>query len=301
MISRRLRAAMLLQVLLLLLPTSYLVADGRLTFTALLLALVAYFVINTCAIVMGYATLRGYARAFGPPKQLARVHSWQCAVNEMLALFVTFVLLQPFERWWMGKDTLKKVPVGQTVVLLVHGYLCNRGLWWQMRRRLRSRNIAAATINLEPPLADLDHLVAKLDQRIDSLLQETGAAKLVLIAHSMGSLVCRAYLQTNGATRVAALLMLGAPTHGTDVARLSCGTNARQMQPQSRWLRNLNSQTLPPIPICNIWSRDDEILLPPETARLEGASEIVLEDMGHMVMAFSPRVLQCLEAQLARI
>ena len=300
MMSRRLCAAILLQTLLLLLSMPYLVADGALTFAAFLSTCSALLLINACAVILAYAVLRGYAAAFGHQCLLAGAPYWRCTFLEMLALFAIFFVLQPWERLWMGKDTVGKLPLGQTPVLLVHGYLCNRGLWWWMRRRLRSRNLPVATVNLEPPLADLDRLATQLGQRIDALLQETGAAKLVLITHSMGGLVSRAYLQANGAARVDRLLMLAAPTHGTHVARLSSGANARQMRPQSRWLRSLNTQPLPTIPIRSLWSCGDEILLPPNTAHLEGVPEIVFEDLGHMAMVFSSRVLQCLVVELAR-
>lgn len=265
-----------------------------------LAACVAFLIINTCAVAVAYATLRGYGLVFGPSTGSTSARTWRCAILEVLALFVVFFVLQPFERLWMGKDTVGRLPHGSTPTLLVHGYLCNRGLWWWIRRRLRSRHFAIATVNLEPPLADLNVLAAQLGKRIDALLQETGAEKLVLITHSMGGLVSRAYLQANGARQVARLLMLAQPTHGTHVARLSCSANARQMRPQSRWLQRLNSHPLPPVPTTNIWTRDDEILLPPDTARMDEVREIIFEDIGHMALVFSPLVLLRLETELAR-
>jgi pimeloyl-ACP methyl ester carboxylesterase len=116
----------------------------------------------------------------------------------------------------------------------------------------------------------------------------------------MGALVARAYLQRHGAARVAALVTLAAPHHGTQVARIALGRNARQMQPDSEWLRCLNAGPIPPIPVASIWTVDDEILAPPDTSRLPGARETILSGLGHMAVAFSPAVLACVEAELAR-
>lgn len=300
MISRRLCATLATEALLLLIAMSSLFGGRGSAPAAFLAAFAGFFLVNTCAVVLAYAILRAYAVALGSPDRLSGARTWRCAILEMLAMFAVFLVLQPFERLWMGKDTVGKLRPGGTLVLLVHGYLCNRGLWWWIRRRLRSRHLAIATVNLEPPLADLNQLAAQLARRIDAVLEETGAEKLILITHSMGGLVSRAYLQANGAARVARLLMLAAPTHGTHVARLSCGVNARQMRPRSQWLQRLNAQPLPPIAISNIWTRDDEILLPPDTARLEQVREIVFEDVGHLAIVFSPRVVMCLEAEIAR-
>jgi len=299
MISRAFCAAYALETLLLLATTAVWIGGGFPTPAAVLAACAALLLLNAGATIAAYALLRRYSVAFTLPGGAGRAHSWRCAVGEVLALFTTFALVQPFERWWMGRESLEELAPGRMPVLLVHGYLCNRGLWWWLRRRLRARQFAVATVNLEPPHAGLDQLAARLGERIDALLAQTGAGQVVLVTHSMGALVARAYLRQRGAARVAALVTLAAPHHGTHVARLGRGRNAHEMLPESDWLRRLNAGPLPPIPIASIWTRDDEILTPPDTARLAGARETVLRGLGHMAMVFSPAVLACLEAEIA--
>jgi triacylglycerol lipase len=96
------------------------------------------------------------------------------------------------------------------------------------------------------------------------------------------------------------MVTLAAPHHGTQTARLGLGRNAREMAPNSEWLRSLNAEPPPSIPIANLWSIDDEIIDPPDASRLASAREIVLKGIGHMAMAFSPTVLACVEAELTR-
>jgi pimeloyl-ACP methyl ester carboxylesterase len=55
-----------------------------------------------------------------------------------------------------------------------------------------------ATINLEPIYTSIDDFVDPLARRIDAVLAETGAERLILVGHSMGGLVARAYLQRYG-------------------------------------------------------------------------------------------------------
>jgi predicted alpha/beta hydrolase family esterase len=172
-------------------------------------------------------------------------------------------------------------------------------MWWWLRRRLRALGRCVATVNLEPPLAALDELAARLDERIEALLAETGAERIVLVTHSMGGLVARACLRRRGARGVAGLVTLAAPHHGTRMARLGPGRNARQMRPDSAWLRELNAQPLPPAPAASVWTMDDEITDPPDSSRLPGARQTILSGLGHMAMAFSPAVLACLETELA--
>jgi triacylglycerol lipase len=218
----------------------------------------------------------------------------------MLALFAVFVVFQPFERWWMGVEDVRPLAAGRIPVLLVHGYLCNRGLWWWLRRRLRARQHVVATINLEPPFGSIDRLAERLGERIEALLAETGAERVALVTHSMGALASRAYLRRHGAAHVAGLVTIAAPHHGTQIARLGLGRNAREMEPNSDWLRNLNAEPPTSIPIASLWSLDDEFIDPPDASRLANAHEIVLKGIGHLAMVLSPTVLACVEAELMR-
>jgi triacylglycerol lipase len=87
-------------------------------------------------------------------------------------------------------------------VLLVHGYGCSRAAWWWLRRRLQAAGWTVATISLEPVYGSIDDYVDPLARRIDAVLAETGAERLLLVGHSMGGLVARAYLQRCGEARV---------------------------------------------------------------------------------------------------
>ena len=92
----------------------------------------------------------------------------------------------------MAPDALRRQASRRTPVLLIHGYLCNRGLWWWLRRGLEAHGVTTATVNLEPPLGGIEDLADSLHARIQALRSETGGDRIVLIGHSMGGLVARA-------------------------------------------------------------------------------------------------------------
>ena len=58
-------------------------------------------------------------------------------------------------------------------------------------------------------------LAAQLDREIEDFLQGAASGKLVLVTHSMGGLAARAYLKRHGSARVAKLITLACPHHGT--------------------------------------------------------------------------------------
>ncbi len=210
-------------------------------------------------------------------------------VSELRAYIVLFSLYQPFADLLMGTEKLQALPQGRLPVLLLHGYVCNRGVMLALRRYLRSRGISAHTHNLEPAYADIDAYADGLARRIEEIRNGTGADKLILLAHSMGGLVARAYLRKYGAGHVAKLITLGTPHYGTVTARLAWGENGRQMLPGNAWLQCLN-EAAPGLPVVSVLSYHDYFILPQESAALAGAKIVRLSGVGHLGMPFSHRI-----------
>lgn len=198
----------------------------------------------------------------------------------------------------MGSDRLP--PSGKRPpLLLVHGYACSRGAWWWLRRRLEAAGWVVATINLEPIYANIDDYVEPLARRIDEVLAATGAERLILVGHSMGGLVARAFLRRHGSARVARLVTLGTPHAGSELARIGLGRNGRQMEPGNPWLRDL-AQPVPAVDTVAIYSRHDNYVMPQANLELPGASNRPVDGMGHLAMLFSPRLAAVLLAALEK-
>ena len=266
--------------------------------TAALLVLASLIAVNALSVGVKYALSRRHAFVPPPGMQVGVWHAAAAMIGEIGAFLLAFAIIQPFERWWMGRDAVGRVAPGRTPVLMIHGYFCNRGLWWWLRRRLRAHGVAVATITLSRPLGGIDPCADELAARIDQLRAETGADRVVLVGHSMGGLVSRAYLRRHGAGKVDKLITIATPHHGTVVARTGPGRNAREMEPESEWLRRLADGATVSIRVLSIWSARDEFVVPQDSARLPGADERMLPAIGHMAMAFSPTVLRLLAAEL---
>ncbi|MDK9702343.1 MAG: alpha/beta fold hydrolase [Sulfuritalea sp.] len=218
-------------------------------------------------------------------------------IEEYIALCLLFTVVQPFERFWLGPDRLAHCAARPTPLLLIHGYQCNRGFWFWLRRKLEAAGWTVGTHSLEPVFGDIDGYVDGIARRIDEVLAATGAPQVILVGHSMGGLASRAYLRRHGTARVARLITLGTPHQGTQLARLGLGPNARQMRLGSPWLGAL-AAPLPPASV-SIYSVHDNYVYPQQAcSTLEGASGAVLVGVGHLGMAISPRVLRSLLAAL---
>jgi triacylglycerol lipase len=227
-----------------------------------------------------------YASAYASPaRHLTTGESLRMIAGEYLAFLLAFVFIQPFERLWMGGDRLR--PSTRPLVL-VHGYGCSRGVWWFLRRQFEAAGHVVATVSLAPPYTSIGKLVPQLARRIDEVCQATGADQVVLVAHSMGGLVCRSYLARHGRTRVERLITIASPHSGSELARIGIGKNAREMEPGSRWLKDLAAEEVP-VPTVAIRTPHDNYVMPQDNQRLPGAQDVELAGIGHLATLFSPR------------
>lgn len=249
---------------------------------------------NTALLAAVLALLLVRALQSGATWLLARRHlerrqrpGPRIVVSEYLAFLRTFLLLIPGERLFMLPDRL--VP-GQRVVLLVHGYGCSRGVWRSLRHRLQAAGCTVATLSLFPPFISMGRLVPQLRERIEEVCRETGAHKLTLVGHSMGGLICRSYLARHGRDeRVAALITLATPHAGTELARFGYGQNAREMRPDSLWLRDMAVEKTG-VPTIAFRNPCDNYVFPPDHQRLPGAHNIDLPPVGHLALLYDRRV-----------
>ncbi|HEY1043281.1 MAG TPA: alpha/beta fold hydrolase [Telluria sp.] len=195
-------------------------------------------------------------------------------------------------------------------VLLLHGYGCNSGYWAHLEPLLEARGISHAGLDLEPTLAGIDEFVPLVQQGVERLLAATGAARVILVAHSMGGLVARAYLRSHGSARIARLITLGTPHHGTALAAFAPGRNAAQMRrspatgAESDWLRELAAAETPATRalVTSLLTHHDNIIAPQSSSILEGARNIGFGGVGHVALGRDRAVLACVleEIEAAR-
>ena len=126
-------------------------------------------------------------------------------------------------------------------ILLLHGVGCNAGVWSGFRRHLEQRGIGPVyALSYGPPLASIEHFADQVAARIGDIEAATGASQVVLVGHSMGGLVARAYLRQYGGAKVRRLITIGTPHHGSMHAWIMAGVSLAQMRPSNAWLATLN-------------------------------------------------------------
>jgi triacylglycerol lipase len=182
---------------------------------------------------------------------------------------------------------------GRAGVLLVHGFVCNRGLWNPWMARLRRAGVPFVAVNLEPVFGSIDDYPTIIEAAVQRLEAATGERPL-LVGHSMGGLAIRAWLAGHAAdARVRGVVTIGSPHHGAWLAKLSRWTiNGLQMRPGSDWLRRLEAAE--PASrrerfVC-LYSHCDNIAFPASTALLDGARHRHIPGTAHVDLVHHPEV-----------
>jgi pimeloyl-ACP methyl ester carboxylesterase len=186
-------------------------------------------------------------------------------------------------------------------ILLIHGVLCNRGVWRPLASALHAHGFGPIrAVNLEPLLGNIDAHATYVASEIRQLRRECGGARVAIIAHSMGGLVARAALTLLEPDDISQIVTLGSPHHGSLLARLLPGLPNRQMLPASDWLASLNAlqEGHFPVPVACIYSANDNLVRPTWSAALEGATRIELEGLGHLSLLDAQAAIDCTLAAL---
>ena len=202
--------------------------------------------------------------------------------------FIVFNIDQPWRADFPERPVVKDP--ARPAVLLVHGYMCNRGSWrrWVLRGLPRDWNVA--TINLEPPYAPVEQYAPMLDTAVAKLRADSGAEQMTLVCHSMGGLAARAFLRSKDHAAIARVITICTPHHGTVFARFAHGKNTRQMQRASGYLHGLAESEEPVDFIC-FASQHDNLIVPRDSQVLACAEPVWFEKVGHLAMSESDEVL----------
>jgi len=167
--------------------------------------------------------------------------------------------------------------MAQDPILFVHGYVESASLWNTMIGRFekdgyKKSELSAYTYNTsQSNKVDAE----EVKSHVESLLKSTGASKVDIIAHSMGSLNSRWYIKfLGGESKVDDWVSLGGPNHGTETANFCFSTSCVEMRVGSTFLKELNAgdETPGEVNYGTWWSPCDEIINPDESVLLTGAS-----------------------------
>nr|WP_167108269.1 lipase [Amycolatopsis granulosa] len=172
-------------------------------------------------------------------------------------------------------------------VLLVPGYGGAQDALARLADRIRQATGRETEVLTLPDggTGDLLAQVAVLDAAA-ARARARGAPSVDVIGYSAGGVVAAWWAgQGGGEHQARRLVTLGAPLHGTQLAAAAavldpaaCPAACRQLAPGSALLRQLQAYPVPAgLPWLSVWTERDEVVVPPDSARIDGAVNVPLQ------------------------
>jgi triacylglycerol lipase len=173
-------------------------------------------------------------------------------------------------------------------VLLVPGYGGSTAALDVLAARIRAAGRPATVVRLAGNgTGELQVQASVLNGYVNRALA-AGSGPVTVIGYSAGGVVAWLWdVDDNGVAKARQIITLGSPLHGADLAALGqafvpseCPVACQELVPGSALLTRLEqtaASTRPPW--LSLWSTDDQVVQPPDSARLPGAVNVPLQSI----------------------
>ena len=236
-------------------------------------------------LVSSLVTLITFAFAIKHSETAIKIWQWLRAfLVETVSPIAFLSVYGPFDKLLIKDSRFDPdTHASKPLLIFVHGYVSNRGIWWKYAHQFKNLGFYVAAVELSPPLESLEHFTAQLDNAIAHHRALTGKQPIILIAHSMGGLICRSWQANTNDEHIELIITLGSPHNGTQLAPLALGKCAQQMRENSVWnarLLELETDSMRK-KIISIRSTQDNVVIPNSSSILSGARNLLYDGYGH--------------------
>ena len=232
----------------------------------------------------------------------------------MLTELVATLVLMPFlPLWWLIGESYQAREPGhgdgrrRNPVILVHGLALTHTSWLFVGHYLARRGLGPIYGTTYFSFQSVAVSAEKLSRTVAAVRARENADRVDLVGHSLGGVVARAYIEKlGGAAHVGRLITIGSPHRGTLYGRMRL-FSLLGLLPSVHQVGTSNFVD-PPETIANdprvtyhaIWSRADAVILPPRSSSLEPrGKDVVFDNIGHLALLLSRRVVRTIFAQLS--
>lgn len=217
------------------------------------------------------------------PRRRALLLSLIALLVAGLATALVVVVVKGADRPRAGGPAARRSP---GPVFLVPGYGGSQVALDRLAAHIRATGRSATVITLPGDgTGDLGAQARVLQSEVAGAF-DAGADSVDVIGYSAGGVVVRLWLADyGGAPEARHVVTLGSPLHGARLAATGavlvpgeCPVACQQLVPGSALLDRLNGRPLPAgVAWMSVWTNDDRTVDPPDSARLDGAVNVVAQ------------------------
>ena len=176
-------------------------------------------------------------------------------------------------------------------ILFVHGWSESASAWNTMIANFEKDGYAKSELSAysyNTSTSNKTTAESEVKKQVEALKKATGATKVDIVAHSMGSLNSRWYIKfvAGGEANVDDWVSLGGPNHGTEFANWCFSTACVEMRVNSKFLGELNAgdETPGAVNYGTWWSPCDEIINPDSSVAVSGATNTKTACISHAAL-----------------
>lgn len=180
-------------------------------------------------------------------------------------------------------------------LLFIHGIFHNGSAFAWLKQNLALRGLSGFhELNLRTTFHTIPQMAEQVGLAVRRIQQQLGVEQVDIVAHSLGGIVSRYYVQVlRGDGQVRTLITLGTPHQGTRWSKLAPLARHRELSPGSETFRRLASCRPPRHTQAVAVSGGFDILMRPMgTEWWPGVRNIRLARVGHTGLLFSNRVAE---------
>jgi len=235
------------------------------------------------------------------------VDGWQAIDPDLRAHLVQLPVVGLTQLSARGSEVVALPDDGRRPVIFVHGFGGAPGNFLPLRAWLWTKGYKRTYAFEQPGEGTLEEAAEVLSAYVQAVVEVNAlppSTRVDLVAHSMGGVIARlalAHATTRG--RVATLVTLGSPHAGSHLARYANTPRALDLRPGSALFERLRAQEPWPGPpewprLIAFWSPADVIVVPPESARVQGAVNVELPGFTHYSYLVRPEAWRQVEQAL---
>lgn len=188
----------------------------------------------------------------------------------------------------------EEVPNGRgTPVLLVHGLYHNRSAWRFFRKSLAEEGFTSIrAITYGSWRGGFEDALTTVRRELRRTLDANPGRKVLLVGHSLGGVLLRVIASEDEfRERVGALVTLGSPFGGSDLAHLGIGALARSLKPDGVACRAQRAMKDVEAPKLAVYSPVDDFVFPLNHLNPGAGWQLHdCEPMSHVWLLYSPQV-----------
>jgi pimeloyl-ACP methyl ester carboxylesterase len=175
-------------------------------------------------------------------------------------------------------------------IVFVHGLAANRSGFLPLQGFLRLHGYGRQYAFNYRSAGSIESHALQLKRTLD---EQVRGGRIDLVAHSLGGLVARYYLQAlGGARRVDRLITLGTPHQGSHAANFIPSAFVRQLLPEGPFIGHLNALDPPEgVRVTSVVAGRDLLVQPVDSSHCPFGEVVRFEQLGHVELLFRPLVM----------